>query len=582
MKSFEHFANEKKHQTDDFEKLFARYSSHVGRQKAAGDQDATAYTLDRKQHKLQYDNLQISRTKEQTDAAAGKIVRKGIARHARKTLKAYDESETDESGNDESESEEKQEAHHAKRGRQDTHNDTKSPAPLPPTPTETKATERRYSTEEPWHALTCSLMEVINGQKDVSFPEPPPDMLHSHSLLFDHAVSSLKRYQDQGPKQKDKDIVLIKDAQVAMSCCLNVMSDRACEHFENQDEDGLLDAARTLSVIKGFELHECSDITMRYSTFLAENSVEDLKKKLSIDIGALNQKYANEELPTSAKSEEKVLEILKQLCQFIIRPPFGKASPSENDCLQVWVSIFSVMVEDKVTLHTGEKALEASKIMRQHQVSEYNDASESARKVDCLFLYEGLELSNIEFKKPGTSNRDLAIQNRKNVRLGRCIQEAHNSLGMQEPSVMMADVAGFVGVFYQVKKMGDIAIAGKTTSTTVTLPQDAGSFDKFLEDGSLAIMWNFISHLEKQGQKVLRAKQRFDAMSRSVNFVQSVSRSSNALKPAVEKKFENNVTLSPSKKRVWNGVIRIQTSLEPQDSDRPSSPIEEMLKRRHH
>ncbi|KAG0004806.1 hypothetical protein BGZ79_008051 [Entomortierella chlamydospora] len=353
-------------------------------------------------------------------------------------------------------------ARHAKRARQE------SSVPLSPTRNETKGTESRYSTEEPWHSLTHSLMEVFNGQKNVSFPEPPPDMPSSHSLLFDHAVDSLKQYRDQGPKQKDKDIVLVKDAQVAMSCCLNVMSDRACKHFENHDKDGLLDAARTSSVIEGFELHECTNIAKRYTPFLAENTVEDLKKKLSIDIGALNQKYVNTELPASAKLEEKVLEILKQLLRTI-------------HCL----------IND-------EKALEASKIMRQHQASEYNEVSESARKVDCLFMYEGLELSNIEFKKPDTSVHDLAIQNRKNVRLGRCIQEAHIAVGVQEPSVMMADVAGFVGIFYQVKKMGDIAIAGKTTSTTVALPQDAESFDRFLEDGSLAIMWNFICHKIKQ------------------------------------------------------------------------------------
>ncbi|KAG0013414.1 hypothetical protein BGZ80_011099 [Entomortierella chlamydospora] len=321
-------------------------------------------------------------------------------------------------------------ARHAKRARQE------SSVPLSPTRNETKGTESRYSTEEPWHSLTHSLMEVRQFHVDID--------------------------------------------RVAMSCCLNVMSDRACKHFENHDKDGLLDAARTSSVIEGFELHECTNIAKRYTPFLAENTVEDLKKKLSIDIGALNQKYVNTELPASAKLEEKVLEILKQL---------------------------------------DEKALEASKIMRQHQASEYNEVSESARKVDCLFMYEGLELSNIEFKKPDTSVHDLAIQNRKNVRLGRCIQEAHIAVGVQEPSVMMADVAGFVGIFYQVKKMGDIAIAGKTTSTTVALPQDAESFDRFLEDGSLAIMWNFISHLEKQGQKVLRAKQRYDAMSRSTKFV---------------------------------------------------------------
>ncbi|KAF9400788.1 hypothetical protein BGX21_003515 [Mortierella sp. AD011] len=216
--------------------------------------------------------------------------------------------------------------------------------------------------------------------------------------------------------------------------------------------------------------------------------------------------------------------------------------------------------------------------MRQHQASEYNEVSESARKVDCLFMYEGLELSNIEFKRPDTSVRDLAIQNRKNVRLGRCIQEAHIAVGVEEPSVMMADVAGFVGIFYQVKKMGDIAIAGKTTSTTVTLPQEAGSFDRFLEDGSLAILWNFISHLEKQGRKVLRAKQRYDAMSRSTKFVQSVTRSSNVSKPTVERKFENNVTLSPPKRRASNGVIRIESPPGLEDSEGHLSLMEEILK----
>ncbi|KAF9428994.1 hypothetical protein BGZ76_001970 [Entomortierella beljakovae] len=107
----------------------------------------------------------------------------------------------------------KLEARHAKRARQDNTNDTKRSAPLSPTPNETKGTESRYSTEEPWHSLTHSLMEVFNGQKNVSFPELPPDMPSSHSLLFDHAVNSLKQYQDQGPKQKDKDVVLVKDAQ---------------------------------------------------------------------------------------------------------------------------------------------------------------------------------------------------------------------------------------------------------------------------------------------------------------------------------------------------------------------------------
>ncbi|KAG0217821.1 hypothetical protein BGW41_000425, partial [Actinomortierella wolfii] len=103
--------------------------------------------------------------------------------------------------------------------------------------------------------------------------------------------------------------------------------------------------------------------------------------------------------------------------------------------------------------------------MRLRQAAEFSDVSDSARKVDCVFMFEGLEISNIEFKRPGCSERELALQNRKNIRLARCIQEAHVAFGVEDASIMMADVAGFVGVFYQVKPMGDIAIAGETTST---------------------------------------------------------------------------------------------------------------------
>ena len=61
-----------------------------------------------------------------------------------------------------------------------------------------------------------------------------------------------------------------------------------------------------------------------------------------------------------------------------------------------------------------------------------------------LFMFNRVEMSNVEFKRPGTAERDLAIQNRKNVPLARCIQEAHAALGVKDPSVLMADVAGML------------------------------------------------------------------------------------------------------------------------------------------
>jgi hypothetical protein len=51
---------------------------------------------------------------------------------------------------------------------------------------------------------------------------------------------------------------------------------------------------------------------------------------------------------------------------------------------------------------------------------------------------------------------------------------------------------GFVGVFYQVRQMGAISVAGKTTSTLVQIPQTVVELEDFLDDNSLAIIWNYM------------------------------------------------------------------------------------------
>ncbi|KAF9103540.1 hypothetical protein BGX27_010537 [Mortierella sp. AM989] len=123
---------------------------------------------------------------------------------------------------------------------------------------------------------------------------------------------------------------------------------------------------------------------------------------------------------------------------------------------------------------------------------------------------------------PDICERELAIQNRKNVRLGRCIQESHVAFGVQDASILMADIFGFMGVFYQVQPMGKVAIAGKITSSFVHLPRTEGALEEFLEGDSLAVIWNFISYLEKQGLRLVRAKDRFKV-------TQEKARLSNAL-----------------------------------------------------
>jgi hypothetical protein len=81
-------------------------------------------------------------------------------------------------------------------------------------------------------------------------------------------------------------------------------------------------------------------------------------------------------------------------------------------------------------------------VLRNQQAYEYGDVSETGRKVDLIFMYKDIEISNVEFKRADISSKDITVQCRKNIRLGRCLQEAHAAYGLEDASVIMGDVAG--------------------------------------------------------------------------------------------------------------------------------------------
>ncbi|KAG0226732.1 hypothetical protein BGW42_003456 [Actinomortierella wolfii] len=267
---------------------------------------------------------------------------------------------------------------------------------------------------EPSHSVSLSKepsakRRKINGCSDISFLEAPADMNHVHKALYQHAVSLLDQYQRQSDSQKD--ITLVKDAQVVMSCLLNTMSPRVVHHFTEANDEELISKAVLHATIPGFDQHPCLEVLKQYLPVLEEHDVKFLERKLTKDRGLLLSEYPDdEELPKVAAMRDKVLKILIRL---------------------------------------GEKILEASKVLRQQQASEYGEVSDTGRKVDLIFMYEDIELSNIEFKR-------------------------------------------FVGVIYQVRPMEEISIAGKTTSSLVYLPTTAGELEDFLGGTSLAILWNFV------------------------------------------------------------------------------------------
>ncbi|KAF9334067.1 hypothetical protein BGZ91_011017 [Linnemannia elongata] len=76
------------------------------------------------------------------------------------------------------------------------------------------------------------------------------------------------------------------------------------------------------------------------------------------------------------------------------------------------------------------------------QALAYGDVGDTDRKVDLIVMYKNIKLSTVEFKRTGISGKDFTVQSRKNLSLGRCLQEAHAAYGFKVVSVIMGDVAG--------------------------------------------------------------------------------------------------------------------------------------------
>ncbi|KAF9968218.1 hypothetical protein BGZ73_000207 [Actinomortierella ambigua] len=190
------------------------------------------------------------------------------------------------------------------------------------------------------------------------------------------------------------------------------MSPRAVQHFIGNGRNDIITGAVNRAAISTFEQHNCLTILPRYLRVLQEHDIQRLSRQLVRDRYELQAPYdLIKPLPEGLQMHDRVLEILQYL-------------------------------NDDITLQTGERMLEASKVLRQEQAAEFGDLCDAGRKVDLAFLHKGIELSNIEFKKPGIGAMDITVQCRKNIRLGRCLQEQHRRYGVQEPSVIMGNVAG--------------------------------------------------------------------------------------------------------------------------------------------
>ncbi|KAG0296889.1 hypothetical protein BGZ96_008244 [Linnemannia gamsii] len=309
---------------------------------------------------------------------------------------------------------------------------------------------------------------------------------------------------------------------------VNTMLSHVSNFFEESDEEEFLGVAKDHCLVAGFEDYACSPILVEYLPDLREKGVDYLQHMLIADRGKLASDHLDG--PPCPRRPCCETKFFTSYSRCVIISPILHMGRSRHPKKPVFITGCTSFDSNKyATIQTGDKTLEASKVVRRQQAAEYGEISEAGRKVDCLFAFESIELSNVELKLRGASDKEIAIQNRKNIRLARALQEAHARHGAGDSSVFMADVAvvngtvrnivfsGFVGTFYQSK--------------------------------SLAIIGNYIARLEAQGPELVRAYDMHDRQQEINRHYESLSLGRPRTLPRLITTIRHNLVLSPSKRR---------------------------------
>ncbi|KAF9984133.1 hypothetical protein BGZ75_004277 [Mortierella antarctica] len=248
-------------------------------------------------------------------------------------------------------------------------------------------------------------------------------------------------------------------------------------------------------------------------------------------------------------------------------PPYGTAQSSEADCLYQWKNVFSALKSKNVTIHTGEQILNASKVVTKGLQLEFGDMAESGRRCDLFFRSGAVELANIEIKSPAQSGSVPVCQNRKNVRLNRCIQLALEELGMEDATVIGGDIVGmmffvlavssdvldveirYLGYFYSIQKFGDIHVCGPISSEVVFLPTNAAELEDFLDGRSLSVIFNFLRSLDELTVPATNLHLKRELRLARGNMMNIVGPRS-VTPPPKAKRLSQTVILTPTKKRI--------------------------------
>ncbi|KAF9360656.1 hypothetical protein BGX34_007650 [Mortierella sp. NVP85] len=410
--------------------------------------------------------------------------------------------------------------------------------------------------ENCWHNLYLAFAKAHFGEEDFSVPAVPPELSPNHQGLFRLARDRLLEYQALRKNQKDQ--LLLKDAMVAMSCLVNLVSPSTYSYFS----DEFIAKAYDQCMEPDFSVHQ--QIMSWLEKFKDPvNPVADpstIRDVASIDKADLIKARRQLEIGTRSM-HEKVLDVVEQVCDLVTERPFGDTQTlSENDCLNTWTNIFKTMLPDGLTLHTGETGLQSSKEVQCEISDEYgNEGSDTGRRVDMRFCYGGIEIANIEFKPPSQKKTARAKQSRKNLRLGRCIQRRLEKLGVPRPEVFCGHISGYLGFMAKIMWVEDVYVSGKVTDHVISLPTTKTALNKFMDGHSLSCIVHFLERLATLGKSAQIAAELHEAAESEAELEEDLEYDV-IPRHSFPKTLDQTIILTPRKKQK---VFHVDRSVKP-------------------
>ncbi|KAG0301333.1 malate DEHYDROGENASE, NAD-dependent [Dissophora globulifera] len=155
-------------------------------------------------------------------------------------------------------------------------------------------------------------------------------------------------------------------------------------------------------------------------------------------------------------------------------------------CLHEGLDHIEQIVE---TLHTLREELRAKELG-------FGDMAESGRRCDMLLRSGAVEQANIEIKPSMQGGSVPVFQNRKNVRLNRCVQLSLLELGMEDASVIAGDI-DFLGIFIPSENIETYSYEVRYRLRLFSCRRMRPNWTIFLDGKFLSVIVNFLLSLDE-------------------------------------------------------------------------------------